>query len=228
MAANKTTISEGHVASRLLYEFAETPARLERHTAEFIEGHIGACEQCHSEFEQIRQVLASKTGAEQPSAGVWQRFAAWISGNRLVLAGAMAVIVVVSIFLFRPTLDYQVSALSPSDGRAAGEITLDLPLGELTRGDTELPPALSLEGIESGIVVLRIVIDVFEDEEPPGTIIVTNNAGETVWRGDIGTLLAENDVFLLLIDKSTFEKGRYAIEVLDRNNTVVVRGRLDL
>jgi hypothetical protein len=222
---NQAAVQEGHLSSRLLYEYVDDSSILDRDTIARIENHLGTCESCRQDLDQIAELIALELSSGETAAGTTTHGTRWFSRPRMrrVFAGLASVLVIASFVWVFVTLtgkpDYVVSLVSDP-----GELhTVDMTLSDLVRGEPDTTPVVRLGEIEQRKIVLRIEVDVFEGEEPPATVSFSDAAFQVVWTAQLEKRHADTGTILLLVDKSTFVRGLYTVEVLNRYGTSLGR-----
>lgn len=227
---NAMAITEGHISSRLLYEFVEGHTTLEPGTMDRIENHLKTCEACRQDSDRIEQLIALELRSDRVPSSLSPHKGGWFTGGRVRMASAAAallLLIVVSVLVLRVrtgTPDYTATIISTG----ADYNIVDLPLGDPVRGDEQISAAVRLKEYDGNRVVLQMMVDVFEGEESPSNVTIQDNAGEIVSKNPILSSAAETGRILLLIDTSTFAAGRYTIEVLDRFGASMGRATIEL
>lgn len=125
VSAHKAAIESGHISVRLLQEYAEDPARLDKETRALVENHLDMCNECFEDMQAIEEMMTELSSAPVLAAPVlaaartekpWRSYWPTLFTRRLVLAYTSALVAIVVALIMYP----RIAAPPPYSDRLEG------------------------------------------------------------------------------------------------------------
>ena len=225
MVEARGDIQDGHISSRLLYQFLRTPNSLDSDTMDFINAHLDGCEQCQQDVSAIHQLSEIDiVGDDRAPEIAPETFSFWrvLFRRRMLPAyavlAAVVLVVVVLVSLSDETSPLLIArALTQSEAQRSGYTIVALAGGVTTRGGdvSEASAPVIVRGAEPQPVVLSLEAVTFEDEDMTYSVTITAADGSVMWQSALSVEQVESGRVWLMLDPEDIRPGVYQVSVVE-------------
>jgi len=149
----------------------------------------------------------------------------WLRGPMVLVPVAAVAVVIAGYLILRnpetPSVASMARVLTIVPG---GMTSIELPVFDSSRGDsepgpvpTQIPPGAS--------VVVKLPVVLFAGDPAPVAVEIRDAAGRAVWSHPLSPPDIANDALILQLDARQFEAGDYSLVVTGENGLILAEGR---